>query len=223
MPFIDRADMSPELRRSAGSAGTVSNLGRAGFGEEIERLIGTERLLVPISEDPIVEDAASFALEKHLEDFLVDNWGQTELGREYDIYSDEGEIAGQQFQTDIGPLYILAISKDGKRLLVVELKKGRASDSGVGQTLQYMGYVADELAEDGQMVHGAVIPHEDDPRIPGETLDLEAVSRSLFRTTSLERRSTNPSQPPCEGGLGRPHQTPSDLGQFHRGRPTAKH
>ena len=163
--IIDRADMSPELRRSAGSFGMVANLGRAGFSEEIERLIGTEQVPVQVSGDPTVEDAASFALEKHLEDFLVDNWGQTELGREYDIYSDEGESVGQQFPTDTGPLDILAISKDGKRLLVVEIKKGRASDSVVGQTLRYMGYVADELAEDGQMVFGAIIAHEDDPRI----------------------------------------------------------
>jgi restriction system protein len=47
----------------------------------------------------------------------------------------------------------------------VELKKGRASDSVVGQTLRYMGFVQDELAEDGQTVLGVIIAHEDDQRI----------------------------------------------------------
>jgi restriction system protein len=75
-------------------------------------------------------------MEKHLEDFLVQNWTQTDLGKEYDIYEEDGERVGQQYRTDTGPLDILAISKDKKSLLVVELKKGRASDVVMGQTLR---------------------------------------------------------------------------------------
>jgi RecB family endonuclease NucS len=44
------------------------------------------------------------------------------------------------------PIDILAVSKDGTCLLVVELKRGRASDVVVGQALRYIGYVQDELA-----------------------------------------------------------------------------
>jgi restriction system protein len=111
-----------------------------------------------------VEDPTAFALEEHLEDFLVANWSHTELGKDYDIYEEDGEKA-QQYQTDTGPLDILAVSKDRKRLLVVELKKGRASDVVVGQTLRYMSYVKEELAEEGQTVLGAVIALEDDQRL----------------------------------------------------------
>jgi len=50
-------------------------------------------------------------------------------------------------------------------LLVVELKKGRASDAVVGQVLRYMGYVQEELAETGQTVTGVIIALEDDQRI----------------------------------------------------------
>jgi len=103
-------------------------------------------------------------LEEHLEEFLIKNWQNTELGKDYEIYEEDGEKA-QQYQTDTGPLDILAISKDKKRLLVVELKKGRASDAVVGQTLRYMSYVQDELAEDGQTVLGVIIAHEDDQKI----------------------------------------------------------
>ena len=49
--------------------------------------------------------------------------------------------------------------------MVVELKKGRASDAVVGQILRYMGYVTEELAEQGQTVRGAIIALEDDQRI----------------------------------------------------------
>ncbi|MCX6141776.1 MAG: endonuclease NucS, partial [Ignavibacteriales bacterium] len=90
---------------------------------------------------------------------------------------EDGEIVGKQYQTDTGPLDILAVSKDKKSLLVVELKKGRASDTVVGQTLRYMGYVQEELAEEGQSVRGVIIAHEDDQRIRRA---LAAVSSIVF-------------------------------------------
>jgi restriction system protein len=89
----------------------------------------------------------------------------TELGKRYDIYQEDGELVGQQYPSDTGPIDILAISKDKKELLVVELKKGRASDSVVGQIQRYMGYVLEELAEDNQSVKGVIIALEDDLKI----------------------------------------------------------
>ena len=47
----------------------------------------------------------------------------------------------------------------------MELKKGRASDAVVGQTLRYMSFVKEELAEDDQQVLGVIIAHEADERI----------------------------------------------------------
>ncbi len=47
----------------------------------------------------------------------------------------------------------------------MELKKGKPSDAVVGQTLRYMGYVQEELVEEGQSVKGVIIALEDDPRI----------------------------------------------------------
>ena len=154
--------MSDALRNSTGSIGTASNVTK--HAAEIEKLLGGEVAPKLISTDATVEDASSFALEEHLEEFLIKHWPHTELGKDYDIYEEDGEKA-QQYQTDTGPLDILAISKDKKRLLVVELKKGRASDAVVGQTLRYMSYVQDELAEKGQKVLGVIIAHEDDQRI----------------------------------------------------------
>ena len=60
---------------------------------------------------------------------------------------------------------ILALSKDQKRFLVIELKKGRSSDEVVGQTLRYMGYVQEEVADEDQSVEGAIIALEDDHRM----------------------------------------------------------
>lgn len=158
---INRADMSEALRNSTGSIGTVSTISQ--YGAEIEKLIGGNPTL--ISTDESVEDPSAFAMEKHLEDFLVMNWSQTELGKDYNIYEEDGEKVGQQYPTDTGPMDILAVKKDKSELLVVELKKGRASDVVVGQTLRYMGYAAEELAEPNQKVRGVIIALDDDKRI----------------------------------------------------------
>ena len=77
----------------------------------------------------------------------------------------DGELVGQQFPSDTGPMDILAISKDKKELLIVELKKGRASDSVIGQIQRYMGYAQEELAEEGQTVKGIIIALDEDLRI----------------------------------------------------------
>ena len=161
---VDRSEMSHPLKMSTGSIGTVADITR--HKEEVDGLIsGLPVAPALMSTDPTVEDPGEFAMESHLEEFLIQNWAQTELGKQYDIYEVDGERVGQQYQTDTGPMDILAISKDKKRLLVVELKKGRASDAVVGQTMRYMGYVAEVLAEPGQTVQGVIIAHDDDVKI----------------------------------------------------------
>ena len=125
---------------------------------------GEEKNVI-ISNDTSIQNASEFALERHLEDFLVKNLGKTILGQKYDIYSIDGEIVGQQFPSDTGPIDILALSKDKKTFLVVELKKGRVSDNVVGQIQRYMGFVKQDLAEIEQEVKGVIIGFDDDIRI----------------------------------------------------------
>src|SRR5690606_2171553 len=93
---IPRSDMSESLRNSTGSIGTVSNI--SDHFEEIERFVGS----IPasgklIASDPDVEDPVAFAMEKHLEEFLVTNWNQTELAKDFSIYEEDGELVGQQY------------------------------------------------------------------------------------------------------------------------------
>jgi len=160
---IERSEMSQSLQNSTGSIGTVSNISR--YTEEIEKLIAGDCPPDIIATDETIEDPSVFALEKHLEDFLVQNWKHTALGKKYDIFEEEGELVGQQYPSDTGPIDILAISKNKKELLVVELKRGRVSDVVVGQIQSYMGYVKEELAERGQKVKGAIIALEDNLRL----------------------------------------------------------
>lgn len=160
---LPRELMSQELKNSSGSVGTVSNITK--YAEELKVLVQGKEPVEGLEPDEIVEDPTAFALEKHLEHFLVENWFKTELGATYDIYTEDGQLVGQQYPSDTGPIDILAISKDKKTLLVVELKRGRASDRVVGQIQRYMGYVKDELAEVDQQVKGVIIALEDDLRM----------------------------------------------------------
>jgi restriction system protein len=162
---LNKLDMSEALRNALGAINAVSSL--RPHGSEIENLLaGNQSVVTSDAATPSEsDDGNKFPLEKHLEDFLVRHWAQTEFGQTYDILMDDGEIVGQQYPTGNGFIDILAVSKDRKTILVVELKRGRASDVVVGQILRYMGYVQEELAEPGQTVRGVIVAFEDDLKL----------------------------------------------------------
>jgi restriction system protein len=174
---IPRSDMSEALQNSTGSIGTVGNVSH--HGPEIEALLGAGPASFPpriLASDPEIEDPVAFAMEKHLEAFLVANWNQTLLSKDFAIYEEDGELVGQQYATDAGPIDVLAISHDKKRLLVVELKRGRASDAVVGQVLRYMGFVKEQIAEEDQLVEGVIIALEDDQKMRWALLSVPSIS-----------------------------------------------
>jgi len=115
--------------------------------------------------DSNIEDYTDFGLEAHLEDFLIENWEKLSLGRKYDILEEDGDIIGQQYFTPVGRMDILTKSNDGKEILVIELKRGRSSDAVVGQTLRYISWLRENMAEPGQKVKGLIIVGEDDDKL----------------------------------------------------------
>jgi restriction system protein len=182
--------MSESLQNSTGSIGTVSNV--TAHRDEIDRLIAVAPIVATIlPSTSVIEDPIAFAMETHLESFLVENWSQTELGRDFSIYEEEGEAVGQQYETDAGTIDVLAISKDRKRLLVVELKRGRATDVVVGQVLRYMGYVDEQIAEDDQTVEGVIIALEDDQKLRWALSAVPSISfyryQVSFKLQKIER------------------------------------
>jgi restriction system protein len=162
---FSRDELSEALATSTKYVGTLLEL--TPHAAELATLTQLGEQAQPIAEviTSEVQEQLAFQMEKQLEEFLVHNWASTSLGREFDIYEEDGQPVGQQYLTDTGPMDILAISKDRTRLLVVELKRGRASDAVVGQIQRYMGYVQDALLEPGQSVEGVIIAQEDDLRI----------------------------------------------------------
>ena len=106
---------------------------------------------LPVTEAP----EQHFRLERHLHDFLAENWEQTELGREWTIYS--GETDGYEYPTGVGRIDILARHKERPAWLVVELKRDRAADKTLGQVLRYIGWIQRHLAGPNEEVHGLII------------------------------------------------------------------
>lgn len=120
------------------------------------------------ADDVIAERSISdqrFGLERHLHDFLRDNWGKTSLGQEWDLHAEDGEVVGYEYPTPVGRIDLLARHKEHKGWLVVELKRNQSSDDTVGQGLRYMGYVREHLASDDEKVEGLIISHVGDEKM----------------------------------------------------------
>ncbi len=99
-----------------------------------------------------------FGLERHLHDFLVDNWEYTELGKEWNLLEEDGEIVGSHYNTlEVGEIDLLAKHSKEKLWLVIELKRNQSSDDTVGQILRYMGWVRRNRAAEGEKVKGLIV------------------------------------------------------------------
>lgn len=133
--------------------------------------------VIPKSADEELEESVSqetvsfssgqkFGLERHLQDFLFDNWDHTALGKEWEIYSEpDDNDAGYEYTTSIGRIDLLARHRKKSEWLVIELKRGQSSDETVGQVSRYMGWVRHNLAEKDDVVRGLIISHDADPSI----------------------------------------------------------
>lgn len=91
---------------------------------------------------------SEFVKEKHLQEYLVNNWENICLSQDREIYSDTDDPeAGVEFSTGVGRPDILLIHKTDSKVCVVELKKSDTSDKAVGQLLRYVGWVRNHLNE----------------------------------------------------------------------------
>lgn len=104
-----------------------------------------------------------FYMERQLEDFLIHNWENTELGKKYDLIIEEGELVSQQYQTDIGIIDILVKDKNTGSYVVIELKRNQTSDDTVGQIARYMGWISDNLKDNN--VKGIIIAASYDKKL----------------------------------------------------------
>lgn len=124
---------------------------------------------------------ARFGLERHLHEFLRDNWDHLELGRSWKLHEEDGDAdAGYEYPTDIGRIDLLARHRSDPRWLVIELKRQQSSDQTVGQVLRYMGWVKKNLAKEGDKVEGLIVAHDRDDSVKYALDVTEGVSLKLY-------------------------------------------
>ena len=117
--------------------------------EEYKKILSIKSQSTPVSSHGV------FYMEKQLEDFIIHNWDDTELGKKYDLIIEDGEQLSQQYKTDIGFIDILVRDKETKSHVVIELKKNQTSDDTVGQVTRYMGWV--RKSKNDENVKGIII------------------------------------------------------------------
>lgn len=104
-----------------------------------------------------------FYMEKQLEDFIIQNWDNTELGRNLNLIIKDGELISQQYKTDIGQIDILAKDKRDDSFVVIELKKDQTSDDTIGQLARYMGWI--KKIKGDKSVRGIIIANSYDKKL----------------------------------------------------------
>lgn len=155
-PKLRHAFKSLEWRPAQGGSSKISE-------RDFNVVLGTTPDVSALSED--TEEEMEFALEKYLEDFIVENWDRINFGENLTLFKDENGNSGQQYYTDeVGYIDLLAKDKEGN-FVVIELKKGRKNDEVVGQVLRYIGWVRNNLAKRGEKISGLIIVREKDPKL----------------------------------------------------------
>lgn len=132
---------------------------------DLKTILDYYKNIVSIKSDDAISDYSKgiFYMEKQLEDFIIQNWKNTDLGKKYDLITEEGEIISQQYKTDIGAIDILAIDKKTRNYVVIELKKNQTSDDTIGQLARYMGWIKNTKKDDG--VKGIIIAGSYDKKL----------------------------------------------------------
>lgn len=148
---------------------------------------GTEATSPTPDEDGEGLTGGRFGLERHLHEFLRDNWDEAPFGGEWALYSEPGvPEAGYEYPCGVGRIDLLARHRVTGDWLVVELKRGQTSDQTVGQVLRYVGWVRRHLAGDGETVRGVIVARGADDNLryaldgaPGVDLKLYEVEFRL--------------------------------------------
>ena len=154
----------PDVFRSCGSQGfNIVKLGRE-VAQQALGVLGSHSQRQPPTGPPGSPLAA--VSEADLEEWLVENWDSVNFGRSLKLYEEDGESAGQQYDTKaVGRIDLLCEDTASDALVVIELKRGRRqSDAVLGQLARYMGWVKENMAN-GRPVEGIILTPAYDERL----------------------------------------------------------
>jgi len=153
--------------------------GVRGIAEEDFRTI-VQGIPQPISFTKQPETDAQFALESHLEEFIDRNWDKINFGEPLVLFNTD-EQNGRQFPAGSWSIDFLCSNPNTRDFVVIELKRGKSSDSTVGQVLRYMSWVKENLATSKQEVRGIIIAQEVDEALRYAAKNLSNVNVLTYR------------------------------------------
>jgi hypothetical protein len=148
--------------------------------EDFRAITGERSLVEQIVASIDIESQTEFALETHLEEFIYQNWSNIKWGSPLELYKTD-EQDGRQFPAGTWSIDFLAIDKDKNDLVVIELKRGKTSDSAVGQLLRYSNWVKENIAEKEQKVRGIIIARNVDEALNYAVKNLENVEVRTYK------------------------------------------
>ncbi len=153
-------------------------------GEDFKIIIGEREtsLVEQIVSSKDVESQAEFALESHLEEFIHQNWEIINWGSKIELYKTD-EQDGRQFPAGTWNIDFLALDKGNNDLVVIELKRGKTSDSVVGQIQRYISWVKENVAEKGQNVRGIIVAKKVDEALTYAVKDLKHVEVKTYEVS----------------------------------------
>lgn len=121
----------------------------------------------PVEDVSNTEENTGFVpLEKHLEEYVMKNWDLIDFGEKLSLYRDDDGTPGQQYVTEVGILDILAKDTAGN-FVVIELKRAESKYHVVGQVLNYMDWVEQNLASKNEKVRGLIVVGKADNTLKG--------------------------------------------------------
>lgn len=117
--------------------------------------------ITEVSEVEENSESYLFALEEHLQDFLIRNLSTIKKHR-LKLF-DDGVRRGKEYPTGVGPIDILTVDESGN-FYIFETKLSRGVDKALGQLLRYMGWVKINLAKE-KSVFGIIVANKMDEKI----------------------------------------------------------
>jgi hypothetical protein len=150
------------------------------IGNDLSSILGIYRktLDLEVKNESSVVSSGLFYMEKQLEEFIIENWSESEFGKSLNLIYEDGVLKSQQYKTDIGVIDILARDKKTDGYVVIELKRNQTSDDTVGQILRYMGWVTENLKE--KNVRGIIIAGKYDEKLYYAQNMIQAVDVFLY-------------------------------------------
>lgn len=163
--------------------GTYFQGGVRQISEEDFRTITLDSQVAVSLTQSSVEDLQSkseFALEGHLEEFIDRNWDSIDFGIKLVRYRTD-EQTGRQFPAGPWSIDFLCTEVGTGDFVILELKRGKTSDSTVGQVLRYIGWVKANLAKSGRNVRGIIVARGVDEALRYAVQDVESVSVLTYK------------------------------------------